>query len=220
VTSSGLRSAAPRFGQFLWAALAALPFRLDAQAPLAPLTLPGDPARGELLAYTCSGCHGIAGYQNAYPAYHVPKLGGQNPDYIEVALQGYRAGSRQHPTMRAQAAAMSDQDIADLAAWFATLAAVAEQGSSAATRSEIAAGRQKSVACQPCHGTDGLAEGPQWPNLAGQHASYLIEALQQYRRGTRADLLMGPMIGALDDQTIGELAAYYAALPGLYGTGQ
>ena len=66
--------------------------------PLLPLPLEGDPARGAVLAETCAGCHGVPGYRNAYPSYHVPKLGGQNADYIEIALQGYRRGTRGHPT--------------------------------------------------------------------------------------------------------------------------
>ena len=64
----------------------------------------------------------------------------------------------------------------------------------------------------------GVAEGPQWPNLAGQHASYLRHSLEPYQSGAREDLLMGPMIGALDEQALKELAAFYAALPGLHVT--
>ena len=71
----------------------------------------GDASRGESLAYTCLGCHGIEGYRNAYPSYRVPKLGGQHAAYLVAALRGYRDGSRQHPTMKAQAASLSDQDI-------------------------------------------------------------------------------------------------------------
>lgn len=187
-------------------------------APLAPLALEGDAARGEILAFTCAGCHGVAGYRNAYPAYHVPKLGGQNADYLEVALQGYRRGTRHHQTMQAQAATLSDQDITDLAAYFASLEGAPEAGTSNAGMDSIAAGQQKSVACVPCHGSAGVAEGAQWPNLAGQHASYLLHSLEQYKSGAREDLLMGPMIGALDEQALKELAAFYAALPGLHVT--
>jgi cytochrome c553 len=93
----------------------------EAEPPLAPLNVSGDPARGEVLAETCSGCHGIPGYRNAYPSYHVPKLGGQNADYIEIALQAYRRWSRPHETMQAQAAVLTDQDIADVSAYFASL---------------------------------------------------------------------------------------------------
>jgi cytochrome c553 len=186
--------------------------------PLAPLGLPGDANAGATLAYTCTGCHGIPGYRNAYPSYQVPKLGGQNAAYLEIALQGYRRGTRHHQTMQAQAASLSDQDIADLAAYFASFDGKPATGISDAGRQAIEAGRQKSVACAPCHGGAGQAEGPQWPNLAGQHASYLQQALTQYRHGGRADLFMGPMIGPLDDEDFAELAAYFAALPGLYST--
>lgn len=77
----------------------------------------GDAAAGQIKADTCMGCHGIVGYSNAYPTYRVPRLGGQHPEYLEAALKAYRAGDRQHPTMHAQASSMSDQDIADLAAF-------------------------------------------------------------------------------------------------------
>ena len=91
---------------------------------LAAVALPalaaGNADAGKPLAYTCAGCHGIAEYRNAYPSYHVPKIAGQNEAYLVNALVAYKRGDRQHPTMRAQASSFSDQDIADLAAYFAT----------------------------------------------------------------------------------------------------
>ena len=87
-------------------------------APLLPISLEGNAERGAVLAQTCTGCHGIPSYFNANPAYHVPKLGGQAADYLEVALQGYRRGTRGHETMQAQASSLTDQDIADVAAYF------------------------------------------------------------------------------------------------------
>ncbi len=80
----------------------------------------GDPAAGMLKAQPCLGCHGVAGYSNVYPSYHVPKVGGQHADYIVAALKAYQSGQRSHPTMGAQAATMNDQDMADIAAYFAT----------------------------------------------------------------------------------------------------
>lgn len=79
----------------------------------------GDPARGQSKAGNCSGCHQIPGWRNAYPPYSVPKLGSQHPDYIVAALKAYQAGERAHPTMRSIAASLSDQDMQDLAAYFA-----------------------------------------------------------------------------------------------------
>lgn len=82
----------------------------------------GDPEAGRIKAYTCTGCHGIPGYNNAYPTYKVPKLGGQNYEYLVSSLQAYRSGERTHQTMELQAQALSDQDIEDIAAYFASLA--------------------------------------------------------------------------------------------------
>ena len=70
----------------------------------------------------CIGCHGIAGYKTAYPdVYHVPKIGGQNYDYLVTALKEYRTGERKHPTMHAQAESMTDQDIEDIATYLSEL---------------------------------------------------------------------------------------------------
>lgn len=186
--------------------------------PLAALALKGDATRGAVLAETCKGCHGVPGSHNAYPSYYVPKLGGQNADYIEIALQGYRRGTRSHPTMQAQASSLSDQDIADIATFFAAWAGEPETGKSDASAREVDEGKRKSAACQQCHGETGVAAAQQWPNLAGQHYSYLEQALTQYKNGERADLLMSQQVAALDEATIDELAAYFSAQPYLHQT--
>ncbi len=187
-------------------------------APLAPITLAGDAARGAVLAQTCTGCHGIPGYFNAQPAYHVPKLGGQNADYLEIALQGYRRGTRGHDTMQAQASTLSDQDIADVAAYFESFEAEPETGRTHASAEEIEAGRTKAATCVACHGPEGVAAAAQWPTLAGQHETYLIAALGQYKDGSRVDLVMNPLIGPLDEASIEELAAFFASQPHLHNT--
>lgn len=85
----------------------------------APLHAQGDAAAGKNKTAMCAGCHGIAGFRTAYPeTYRVPKLGGQNAGYIVNALKAYKAGDRQHPTMKAIAASLSEQDMADLAAYY------------------------------------------------------------------------------------------------------
>src|SRR5688572_13155806 len=92
---------------------------------LALATLPaaakGDAEKGKALFYTCTGCHGIADYKNAYPTYRVPKVGGQNEGYLVAALTGYKKGERNHPTMQAQAESFSEQEIADIAAYLSSL---------------------------------------------------------------------------------------------------
>ena len=86
----------------------------------APLHAQGDAAAGKNKTAMCAGCHGIAGFRTAYPeTYHVPMIGGQNAGYIVNALKAYKAGERQHPTMKAIAASLSEQDMADLAAYYA-----------------------------------------------------------------------------------------------------
>jgi len=82
----------------------------------------GDKAAGRKLIYTCAGCHGVPGYTNAYPQYPVPKIAGQNAQYIVNALHGYQSGDRKHPTMGAQAESLSDTDIQNIAAYLSSLA--------------------------------------------------------------------------------------------------
>lgn len=77
----------------------------------------GDYEAGKLLANACSGCHGIHGYNNVYPTYHVPRIGGQNKEYIVIALNDYRSGVRTHGTMNPQAQSLSDQEIEDIAVY-------------------------------------------------------------------------------------------------------
>jgi cytochrome c553 len=80
----------------------------------------GDPAAAEPKKRMCEGCHGIRDYRNAYPdVYRVPKLGGQTATYIAKALQDYKSGARTHAAMRAVAASLTEQDISDLAAYYA-----------------------------------------------------------------------------------------------------
>jgi cytochrome c553 len=85
----------------------------------APSWAEGNPEHGQARASMCEGCHGIADYRTAYPAvYPVPKIGGQQEAYLIKALQDYKTGARKHPSMRGIAATLSDQDMADLAAYY------------------------------------------------------------------------------------------------------
>ncbi len=80
----------------------------------------GDPDEGRMIAFTCLGCHGIPFQTNVYPTYFVPRIKGQTAGYIESALRSYREGSRRHATMQAQANTLSDEDIRNVAAYFAS----------------------------------------------------------------------------------------------------
>lgn len=81
----------------------------------------GDPDAGKQKAETCLGCHGVPGYVNTYPTYHVPKIGGQHEAYIVAALQAYKDKQRAHGTMHANASSLSDEDMADIAAYLSSI---------------------------------------------------------------------------------------------------
>jgi cytochrome c553 len=163
-----------------------------------------DAARGAQLAYTCQGCHGIPNYKNSYPVYSVPKLGGQHAAYLVVALKAYASQERPHATMHAQAATMSEQDMQDIAAYLSG-AEIKSSGKAVGTAPKA------SQTCVACHGNDGIGILPEYPNLSGQHADYIENSLESYRAGQRKNPVMGGMAGALTDQDIRELAAYYSS---------
>jgi cytochrome c553 len=184
---------------------AAPPAEAPATAAAAPATQPGDPHRGKELSYTCLGCHGIDGYRNAYPDYSVPKLEGQNPEYLVAALHGYRDGDRAHLTMHSQASELSDQDIADIAVLFAGKP-LTSTGKAKGTVPKAA------TLCTSCHGQDGVAIAPMYPSLAGQHQDYLVRAIEEYRHGGRKNPIMKGFAAPLKPAEIAEIAAYFSAL--------
>lgn len=98
-------------------ALARLALVLPFAASFPAFAAEGNPEDGKIKVYTCTGCHGIPHYKNAYPHYNVPKIHNQNYAYLVAALTSYKNGERSHPTMRAQGESMSEQDIADIAAY-------------------------------------------------------------------------------------------------------
>ena len=85
------------------------------------ITVYADEYTGREKSETCLGCHAIEGYNNTYPTYKVPKLGGQHADYIISALKAYRERERNHETMHANASGLSDQDIIDIAKYFESI---------------------------------------------------------------------------------------------------
>jgi cytochrome c553 len=174
-----------------------------------PVLAEGDPARGKTLAYTCMGCHGIEHYKNAYPKYSVPKLGGQSATYIAAALANYQAGARWHPTMTGLASSLSEQDRADLGAYFSSFASVKPAAKPIGTAPPAAA------ACAACHGADGVGTLPENPTLAGQYADYLAQALNDYRRGKRKNPIMGTFAAQLTQEDIAAITAYFSKQTGL-----
>lgn len=178
-----------------------------------PALAEADIEAGKSIAYSCLGCHGIEGYRNAYPSYRVPKLGGQKATYLAAALNGYKQGTRKHPTMNGQASSLSSQQIEDVSAYFATLGndTVLAGGSEAAPLAEA-------QACTACHGANGISVNAMWPTLAGQYEDYLLRSLNSYRDGSRADAVMGAQAALIAEEDVALLAKYYASLDGLETT--
>ena len=86
-----------------------------------PVQAAGDTKAGQLKTSMCAGCHGIPGWRTAYPSvYSVPKLGGQHADYIVASLKAYKSGERSHPSMKGIAGSLTEQDMEDLAAYYAS----------------------------------------------------------------------------------------------------
>ena len=143
----------------------------------------GDVKAAEQKIAMCIGCHGIKGYQASFPeVYKVPMISGQNAKYIVNALNAYKKGERKHPTMRGISESLSEQDMADVAAYYEqhgkTDAAVPAP---AAADAKVAALLQKG-ACVSCHG-DNFSKpvDPGYPKIAGQHKDYLFVALKSYK---------------------------------------
>lgn len=166
---------------------------------------PADPRHGREVSYTCLGCHGIDGYKNAYPMYSVPELRGQNAEYLDIALHGYRDGDRSHITMHSQTESLSEQDMSDVAAYLAgkPLAPGGKPPGPVPQAAQL---------CVSCHGQDGIAVAPIYPSLAGQHADYLVRALNEYKHGGRKNPVMKGFAANLKDEDIAEIAAYFSRL--------
>ncbi|HET7810084.1 MAG TPA: c-type cytochrome [Steroidobacteraceae bacterium] len=187
--------------------LLALGFSLASQAQDPPPASGGDAKRGQALAYTCNGCHAIPNYKNVYPTYSVPKLHNQRPEYIVAALKAYKSGERSHGTMHAQASSLSEQDMADIAAYLA--------GPNVLTQSKNdvpATARPKATeVCLACHGTNGVGITADYPTIAGQHRDYIERALTDYKKGGRKNAIMAGMAATLTREDIEQLAAYYSS---------
>lgn len=182
----------------------------------------GDAGAGEKKVAMCIGCHNIPGYQASFPeVYKVPKIAGQNAAYIATALAEYKKGDRKHPTMRAIATSLSEQDMADVAAYYNRLGkkeSNAEKAAAVTPPPEVA----KLLAqanCASCHGANFSAPiAEAYPKLAGQHADYLYVALKAYQtdhneRVGRNNAIMMGMARPYTHAELKLLAGYLSSLP-------
>jgi len=206
-------------------ALAGLASTAHAQAPA------GDAAKGATKAAMCIGCHGIVGYQATFPEVHkVPMISGQGAKYIVAALGAYQKGDRKHPTMRGIAASLSEQDMADLGAFYE------QQGKAVSTAVPATLAtpvpdklKDRMAACVACHGANfSTPLDAAYPKLAGQYADYLYVALKAYH--TDGNPNIGRSNATMRSQVVQEadgkkkltfsnaelkqVAQYLAALPG------
>ena len=177
----------------------------------------------------CVGCHGIIGYQASFPEIHkLPMIAGQSATYITAALTAYKGGDRKHPTMRAIADTLTEQDIADLAAYYSQLG-LKDGGAPPATLAkatpanvEALITRNADNSCTKCHGANfNTPNDGTVPKLAGQHADYLFVALKSYRVKNnphlgRSNAVMGQQVEEKKFTTaeLKTLATYISSLPG------
>ena len=196
---------------------------IAANAQEAKAELKGDVKAGERKIAMCIGCHGIVGYQASFPEiYKVPKISGQGSKYIVSALNAYAKGDRKHPTMRAIAQSMTEQDMLDLGAYYEVHGVVA--GAPALPKAPEGSAKVSSLlakgACASCHGANFAAPiDPTYPKIAGQHGDYLFVALKSYKTENnpkvgRANGVMGGIAKQFTNAEMKELAGYISALPG------
>jgi cytochrome c553 len=182
----------------------------------------GDIKAGAKKNDMCIGCHGIAGYQASFPEIHkVPMISGQGAKYLTSALNAYKKGERKHPTMRGVAESLSDQDIADLSAYYEASGVV----EGAAVLPKAADGSVKAMeliakgGCVACHG-DNFSKplDPSYPKIAGQHSDYLFVALKAYKvennsKIGRGNAIMGGTVKQFSNAELKVMANYIGSLP-------
>lgn len=190
----------------------------------------GDAKAGETKNAMCIGCHGIKGYQASFPeVYKVPMISGQGAKYIVAALNEYKKGDRKHPTMRAIADSLSDQDIADLAAHYSADGAVASaapvdpkavKAPSKEPSAQVQALLNKAN-CASCHGANFSSPiDPSYPKIGGQHADYLFVALKAYTtdgknpKVGRSNAIMAGMAKQYTNPELKLLANYLSSVDG------
>lgn len=163
-----------------------------------------DVAAGGQKAATCQGCHGANGKSSSA---QWPNLAAQQPAYIVKQLQAFKSGSRKNPMMGGMAAALSDAEMANLAAFYAAQPAVKAGGDASLAK----VGAAKAAMCLGCHGANAEGNG-QVPRLAGQHPAYLATQLAHFKAKERDSGHMQAIAGGLSDEDMKALAAYFGSL--------
>jgi cytochrome c553 len=181
----------------------------------------GDAKAGGQKIAMCIGCHGIHGYQASFPeVYRVPMISGQNAKYIVASLNAYKKGERKHPTMRGIADSLSEQDMADLGAYYEQHAKVEPVTKTPKVPDAKVAALLQKGACISCHG-DNFSKpiDPSYPKLAGQHKDFLFVALKSYKTENlstwgRSNGVMGGIAKQFSNAELKAMSAYIASLDG------
>lgn len=170
----------------------------------------------------CIGCHGIPNYSSSFPeVYHVPKIGGQSASYLQAALKEYKDGTRKFGTMQAIAAPLSEQDMADIAAYYSQQVP-AQAPATVPAPSPVVKAMLDKANCVSCHGANfSTPLDGSMPKLAGQHPNYLYAALKAYAAPDtgvaygRSNAIMGGIIkGQFSLAELRQMADYIGSLPG------
>ncbi|HEY0722305.1 MAG TPA: c-type cytochrome [Gammaproteobacteria bacterium] len=178
----------------------------------------GDAAAGQTKAAVCAACHGADG-NSMVPTF--PKLAGQHESYLTKQLTDFKSGARKDPTMTGMAMPLSDQDVADLAAYFASqkVAIGSANAEKAAVGKKIYQGGDAAKgisACMACHGPSGAGNpGAKYPALQGQQSMYVVKQLQDFRSGARGNdvaKIMPSIAARMSDAEIEAVAEYIAGL--------
>ncbi|MFO1407662.1 MAG: c-type cytochrome [Steroidobacteraceae bacterium] len=184
----------------------------------APAQAAGSKEAGQGKAAVCAGCHGVDG-NSVSPEW--PNLASQNEAYILRQLKAFHAGERQNPLMSPMAAMLTEQDMADVAAYFSSQAVRGGEADPALVKLGQRVYRSgnidgKVMACAGCHGPQGHGNAPAgWPNIQGQHATYVAAQLRAYKAGTRTtdpNQIMRNMASALSEEEIDAVASYVQGL--------
>jgi len=205
--------------------------------------LTGDADAGKIKAASCASCHGALGI-SAVGAF--PNLAGQNDVYIINQLKSFKSGARANMMMMSMAANLSEQDMADIAAFYTALSwngevaetvteetiaptasiveaevveIVSSTPASAIYPGDVQAGKEKSLMCASCHGATGISAINIYPNLAGQSANYLSKQLANFKSGERENAMMAGIAAALSTEDMDDLASYFAVQSAKVGSG-
>lgn len=167
----------------------------------------------------CIGCHGIVGYQATFPEIHkVPMISGQSEKYIIEALTAYKKGERKHPSMRGIAESLTEQDMADVAAFYAGKSTKKAAAEPVKPSPEVQALLTKGN-CASCHGANFSKPITEtYPKIAGQYPDYLFVALKAYKADGKSPVLgrnnaiMGGIAKQFTNNELKLLAKYMGSL--------